>query len=98
MQKEHLEQYLCEVTYIGTYTNAIIFYEYNDIQSITDWYDCDDNIDCFEENFLKYTDDFGSPKEISISIPFYAYPYTKIMIATILMKWKKILLIIIKAF
>lgn len=66
-----MEKYFAEVHYIGTYTRTYTFYDFHKIDFKMNWYGFD--TDVFNAEFIEHEDEFGEMREITISLPLYAY-------------------------
>lgn len=69
---EGVNTYLCECMFLGCYTHTIDFYDYSNIENMLNWGSAD--VEGFEKEFYNNIADFGTPQQITISIPLYAYP------------------------
>lgn len=65
-----LDEYFCEMDYIGTYTKQITFYNIDDIERCCDWYGYDP-IE-FDLEIMQHEEEMDL-HSIMISIPLYAY-------------------------
>lgn len=71
-KNNNLEKYFAPAVFIGEYVKTISFYHYSDLERYVDWYEYNPQI--FDEDFADNEEKFGKLKNITISIPLYAYP------------------------
>lgn len=68
---QHLDQYFCEIQYIGTYTRTIDFYDIIDLERYTNLY-CQDKEEFYAD--LDRNINNIDKRQIKISLPLYACP------------------------